>query len=165
VVIATAGDYITEEAVIGVKIFKEKFPKIKVRFVNFFKLDILSEENNKVSNKDILKNYLTEDRGIVFNYHGYTASIKKLLFDYNVSERIIVNGYEEEGSTTSPFDMKSRNGLSRFHLVKDLAQMAKISNAVSEKEFLEISKKMDYELEKEKEYILENKVDPDYIKN
>jgi hypothetical protein len=24
---------------------------------------------------------------------------------------------------------------------------------------------MDYELEKEKEYILENKVDPDYIKN
>jgi xylulose-5-phosphate/fructose-6-phosphate phosphoketolase len=93
VVIATAGDYITEEAVIGVKIFKEKFPEIKVRFVNFFKLDILSEENNKVSNKDILKNYLTEDKGIVFNYHGYTASIKKLLFDYNVSERIVVNGY------------------------------------------------------------------------
>jgi xylulose-5-phosphate/fructose-6-phosphate phosphoketolase len=75
----------------------------------------------------------------------------------------LLNGYEEEGSTTSPFDMKSRNGLSRFHLVKDLAQMAKISNAVSEKEFLEVSKEMDYELEKE--YILENKVDPDYIKN
>ncbi len=165
VVIATAGDYVTEEAVIGVKIFKEKFPDVKVRFVNFFKLDILSESNHKISRDKILENYLTKDKGIVFNYHGYTASIKKLLFDYHLSERIIVNGYEEEGSTTSPFDMVARNGLSRFHLVKDLAQMAKISGAVSEKEVEETFDQMDKKLEEHRKYILKHKVDPDYVKN
>lgn len=165
VVVATAGDYVTEESIIGVKIFKEKFSNVKVRFVNFFKLDILSEENKKISNGEILKKYLTEDKGIVFNYHGYTASIKKLLFEYNLSQRIIINGYEEEGSTTSPFDMKARNGLSRFHLVQDLARMAMISDAVSESEFKKVYQEMEEELKKEKEYIIENKVDPDYIKN
>lgn len=164
VVMATAGDYVTEEAVIGTLLFKERFPKIKVQFVNFFKLDILSEKNAKVSNAEILKKYLTVDKGIVFNYHGYPASIKKLLFDYHLSERVIVNGYEEEGSTTSPFDMKSRNGLSRFHVVKDLANMAMISSALTREEVETVEKEMDNFIEEEKKYITEHKVDPDYIK-
>jgi xylulose-5-phosphate/fructose-6-phosphate phosphoketolase len=165
VVVATAGDYVTEESVVGVRIFKERFPDVKVRFVNFFKLDILSQDEKSISSEEIMKNYLTKDRGIVFNYHGYSSSIKKLLFDYNLSQRIIVNGYREEGSTTSPFDMFARNGTSRFHLVKDLTQMAMVSGAVSQKDFLKVSEDMEEELKKEKKYIMENKVDPDYIKN
>ncbi len=165
VVMATAGDYVTEEAVIGTLLFKERFPKVKVQFVNFFKLDILSEKNQKVSNEEILEKYLTKDKGIVFNYHGYTASVKKLLFDYHLSERVIVNGYREEGSTTSPFDMKSRNGLSRFHVVKDLAKMAMISKALTKEEAEVVEKEMNNFIEEEKKYIIENKVDPDYIKN
>ncbi len=164
VVMATAGDYVTEEAVIGTLLFKERFPKVAVQFINFFKLDILSEKNAKVSNTEILEKYLTTDKGIVFNYHGYPASIKKLLFDYHLSERVIVNGYEEEGSTTSPFDMKSRNGLSRFHIVKDLANMAMISDALKKEEVKVVEKEMDNFIEEEKKYITEHKVDPDYIK-
>jgi xylulose-5-phosphate/fructose-6-phosphate phosphoketolase len=162
---ATAGDYVTEEAVIGTLLFKERFPQIKVQFVNFFKLDILSENNNKVSREDILKKYLTEDKGIVFNYHGYPASIKKLLFDYHVSERTVINGYEEEGSTTTPFDMKSRNGLSRFHVVKDLAEMSLISDSLSETEVETVHEEMDNLIKEEREYITEHKEDPDYIKH
>ncbi|MCK5588707.1 MAG: phosphoketolase family protein [Candidatus Pacebacteria bacterium] len=163
-VVATAGDYITEEAIVGVKLFKEKFPNIKVRFVNFFKIDILSEKNHKISSEDILENYLTKNKGIVFNYHGYTSSIKKLLFDYDIADRIIVNGYEEEGSTTSPFDMKARNGLSRFNLVADLSTLAYNQNLIKEEEFKNITKEMANILVEEKEYIIKNKVDPDWIK-
>lgn len=164
VVIATAGDYVTEESVIGTLLFKERFPEVAVQFVNFFKLDILSEKNAKVSNSEILEKYLTVDKGIVFNYHGYPASIKKLLFDYHVSERVIVNGYEEEGSTTTPFDMKSRNGLSRFHVVKDLAEMTGISGALSNEQIQTVQTEMDSFIEEEKKYITEHKVDPEYIK-
>ncbi len=164
-VVATAGDYVTEEAIVGLKLFKERFPQIKVRFVNFFKLDILLEENKSISNQKILEDYLTEEGGIVFNYHGYESDIKKLLFGYNLSERIIINGYRESGSTTSPFDMKARNGLSRFHLVANLADLAQRKNLISADEFNKVLKEMENFLIEEKEYIIKNKVDPDWIKN
>ena len=164
-IMATAGDYVTEEAIAGVKLFKERFPDIRVRFVNFFKLDILSEKNNKIPNSEILEFYLTFDKGIVFNYHGYKSSIKHLLFDYNLSERIIINGYEEEGSTTSPFDMKARNGLSRFHVVKDLSKMAHKQGLIGNRDIELVLDEMDNFLKEEKEYIKIHKVDPSYIKN
>ncbi len=165
VVVATCGDYITEEAVIGVTLFRQKFPNVKIRFVNFFKLDMFDE--NVISNRksDIYDNYLTSDKPIVFNFHGYTATIKKLLFDYDLSNRIIINGYEEDGSTTSPFDMVARNGLSRFHLVKDIATQATKVGAITEEQKTEVHIEMDEKLKWEKEYIKEHKVDPPEIKN
>ncbi len=165
IVLVTAGDYVTEESVIGLKLFKERYPNIKVRFVNIFQLDILGGKDGGYAKEEIIDKYFTKDKGIIFNYHGYPASIKKLLFDYNLSDRIIINGYLEKGSTTSPFDMKARNGLSRFHLFKDLAGMALREGLIDEKEFNEVNKEMDSLFEEEKKYIIKNKVDPDFIKN
>ena len=162
-VVATCGDYVVEEAILGLEMFKERFPEIPLRFVNFFKLDVLSEGNKKMTKEKILKDYLTENAGIVFNYHGYRGTIKRLLFEYNLSERIIINGYEEEGSTTSPFDMKARNGLSRMHLTKDLSALALKQRLISEKQYKEVEKEMDALLKKEKEYIKKYKVDPEWI--
>ena len=164
-VVVACGDYVTEEALAGVKLFKERFPKIRLRFINILKLDILSEANAKISNKKIIEKYLTRDKGIVFNFHGYPATIKKLLFDYNLSERIIINGYEENGSTTSPFDMKARNGLSRFHLVKDLVELGTRQKIFSKKQQDKIFSEMDNFLHWEKSYIKKYKVDPESIKN
>ena len=39
-------------------------------------------------------------------------------------ERFHVRGYEEEGTTTTPFDMLVRNRMSRFHLAAQAAQLA-----------------------------------------
>ncbi len=164
-VVVTCGDYVTEEALAGVKLFKEKLPEIKLRFVNVFKLDIFNEQNNETSNSEIIKQYLTKDKGIVFNYHGYPATIKKLLFEYNLSDRIIINGYEEQGSTTSPFDMKARNGLSRFHLVQDLATLAYRQKIISKKKKDNACAEMDNLLKWEKSYLKKYKVDPEEIKN
>jgi xylulose-5-phosphate/fructose-6-phosphate phosphoketolase len=181
VVVATCGDYVTEEAVIGVTLFRQKFPQVKLRFVNFFKLDMFSEycaeppsegvEPQRgveyychgLNKEEVYSKYLTQDKPIVFNFHGYPATIKKLLFDYGVSQRIIINGYEEEGSTTSPFDMKARNGLSRFHLVKDIAEMAAKSGVISNEEKIALHKEMNEKLQWEKDYIKEHKIDPPEI--
>jgi len=175
VVVATCGDYVTEEAVIGVTLFRQKFPHVKLRFVNFFKLDMFAENYNIhcdehtckgdwLAKAQINEKYLTHNKPIVFNFHGYTATIKKLLFDYDVADRIIINGYEEEGSTTSPFDMKARNGLSRFDLVMDIATQAHKSGAISEEEMRHAHEEMAAKLKWEKDYIKKHRVDPPEIK-
>ncbi len=165
VVIATAGDYVTEEAVIGLKIFRTLEPDVKVRFVNFFKLDLIAESAENKSARAAFDDLLTPEQPIVFNYHGYTATIKKLLFGVVDAQRVIINGYEEHGSTTSPFDMKARNGLSRFHLVQDLASSAARAGAITKKRASEIVKDMNAKLKWEKDYIIEHKVDPNEITN
>ncbi len=165
VVVVTCGDYITEEAAIGVKLFRQYCPDVRVRFVNIFQLDLLADKTATDYARSAILQCLTEDKGIVFNFHGYPATIKKLLFDYHLSERIIINGYEEEGSTTSPFDMLSRSGLSRFHLVKDLAAMALKQNMISAAAFDSVISAMDEKLEWEREYIKKHDVDPDEIHN
>jgi len=175
VVVATCGDYVTEEAVIGVTLFRQKFPQVKLRFVNFFKLDMFAEnyavhcdeytcQGDWLAKNQINDALLTHEKPIVFNFHGYTATIKKLLFDYGVSERIIINGYEEQGSTTSPFDMKARNGLSRYHLVKDIATQAYKSDAITQEEMQHAHTQMDVKLKWEKDYIKKHHVDPPEIK-
>ena len=114
IIIATAGDYINRESIEGIKILKSMFPNIKVRLVNFNQLDIL--ENESLCDIEFL---LGTREPVLFNYHGYPSSIKKMLFGNIKSSRVIVNGYREEGSTTTPFDMLARNGLSRYDTVKD----------------------------------------------
>lgn len=164
VVVATAGDYAVEETVAGIKMLKERLPQIKIKFVNFFKLDILAGKD-QLSQEDILENYLTTDLPIIFNYHGYRGTIKKLLFDYNLSDRIIINGYEENGSTTSPFDMRARNGLSRMHFLKDVAEQVEKTGKISKEEKDKIHQEMDDMLKWESDYIREHKDDPSFIKN
>jgi xylulose-5-phosphate/fructose-6-phosphate phosphoketolase len=156
VVVATCGDYVTQEAVIGVTLFRQKYPSVKIRFVNFFKLSF---------DKEIVEANLTDNKPVIFNFHGYATTIKKLLFDYNLSDRIIINGYREHGSTTSPFDMLSRNSLSRYDLVMDLATQAAKSGAITNEQMRDTHKEMTDKLKWEKEYIIEHKVDPPEINN
>jgi len=163
-VLVTAGDYVTEEALLGLKIFRETLPEVKVRMVNIFKLDVLDEKGSQYTKEEILENFLTKDKGIVFNYHGYPTTIKKLLFDYNLGERIIINGYKEEGSTTSPFDMEARNGLSRFDLVRDLSDLSFQAGLIDLEKIEAIREEMTENLVKELAYIKVAKDDPEYIK-
>ncbi len=165
VVIVTAGDYVTEEAMAGLTLIRAKLPNLKIRFVNIFNLDVLNSEASPLSKETILKNFLTLDKGVVFNYHGYPSSIKKMLFDYDIAERIIINGYEELGSTTSPFDMKARNGLSRFHLLRDVAELAHRQGALDSDHYTEIARYAEEKLAWEKEYIKKHHVDPEAIQN
>ncbi len=163
IVIVSAGDYVTEEVIAGMHLLKRKMPHIKLRLVNVFHLNVFSGDF-LFSKEEIVRRFLGKNTEILFHYHGYPSTIKKLLFDYNLSDRIIIKGYVEEGSTTSPFDMKARNELSRYHLVKNVAKLALKKGLIDEDGYLSIRKDMDKKLADEKLYIIKHFVDPKSIR-
>ena len=66
----------------------------------------------------------TADRPVVFAYHGYPRMIHELLHHRPSPERFHVRGYEEEGTTITPFDIVVRNHASRYHLAIEAIRRA-----------------------------------------
>ena len=62
----------------------------------------------------------TEDRPVIFAYHGYPWLIHRLTYRRTNHDGLHVRGYKEEGTTTTPFDMVMLNDMDRFHLVMDV---------------------------------------------
>jgi xylulose-5-phosphate/fructose-6-phosphate phosphoketolase len=62
----------------------------------------------------------TTSKPVIFAYHGCPWLIHRLTYKRRNHDNIHVRGYQEEGSTTTPFDMAVRNGLDRFHLAADV---------------------------------------------
>jgi xylulose-5-phosphate/fructose-6-phosphate phosphoketolase len=134
VVLASAGDYQTEETLAAVTILKEISPELKIRYVNIneiTKLGFGSSHRVALTNEE-LETYFTKDRDIIFNFHGYPEVIKQMTWNREIAKRIKVLGYIEEGSTTTPFDMQVRNGTSRFHIAIHAIEAAAKSNSAVE---------------------------------
>jgi xylulose-5-phosphate/fructose-6-phosphate phosphoketolase len=64
----------------------------------------------------------TQDRHVVFAFHGYSNVVHALLHGRRDAGRFHVRGYREEGTTTTPFDMVVLNEMSRYHLAKAALQ-------------------------------------------
>jgi xylulose-5-phosphate/fructose-6-phosphate phosphoketolase len=62
----------------------------------------------------------TTDKPVIFAHHGYPWLIHRLTYRRTNHDNMHVRGYNEEGTTTTPFDMVVRNGLDRFHLASDV---------------------------------------------
>jgi xylulose-5-phosphate/fructose-6-phosphate phosphoketolase len=122
VVMACAGDVPTLETIAAVEILRENFPDLKIRVINVVDLMTLqpsSEHPHGLS--DVNFNLLfTEDKPIIFAFHGYPWLIHRLTYRRSNHKNLHVRGFKEEGSTTTPFDMVVLNELDRFHLVSDV---------------------------------------------
>jgi xylulose-5-phosphate/fructose-6-phosphate phosphoketolase len=119
-VMACAGDAPTLEILAAVQILKEHAPKLKIRVVNVIDLMTLLPKQvhpHGLSDEDF-DGMFTTNRPVIFAYHGYPATIHRLTYRRTNHPNIHVRGYNEEGTTTTPFDMTVLNGLDRFHLVK-----------------------------------------------
>ena len=55
-------------------------------------------------------------RPVVFAFHGYQRAIHEIVHGRPAAGRFHVRGFNEEGTTTTPFDMVVLNGMSRYHL-------------------------------------------------
>jgi xylulose-5-phosphate/fructose-6-phosphate phosphoketolase len=122
VVIASAGDVPTLEALAAVDLLWAELPDLKIRFVNVVDLMTLqspSEHPHGLSDKDF-DSLFTTDKPVIFAFHGYPWLIHRLTYRRNNHHNLHVRGYKENGSTTTPFDMTVLNDLDRFHLAIDV---------------------------------------------
>src|SRR5262249_2894406 len=97
VVMASAGDVLTVEALAATGIRREKFPALKIRFVNvvdLFRLMPETEPPHGLSDKDF-DSLFTTDKPIIFNFHGYPWLIHKLAYRRKNHANLHVRGYKE----------------------------------------------------------------------
>jgi xylulose-5-phosphate/fructose-6-phosphate phosphoketolase len=122
VVLACAGDIPTLETVAAAALLREHLPDVGVRVINVVDLMRLQPESEHPhglpdAEFDAL---FTRDRPVIFAYHGYPWLIHRLTYRRANHSGLHVRGYQEEGTTTTPFDMVMLNDLDRFHLVMDV---------------------------------------------
>lgn len=118
IVIATCGNMPTLEGLAAVSILREYIPDIKIRFVNvvdLMKLQSDSLHSHGLSELDYDRIF-TKDKPIIFAFHGYPNLIHELTYR-RANKNLHVRGYNEEGSITTPFDMRVLNEVDRYHLV------------------------------------------------
>lgn len=167
IVFVGIGDYVTKEALVATKLLKIEIPNIKIRFVNIISLGSTGiGSNDQMLNASDFDEFFTKDKPVIFNFHGYPQTLKQILFDYyDSNQRFKVNGYIENGSTTTPFDMQVRNKTDRYHLLIDAINLLFKENIIEKSRADDIVKKYEEKLQKHKKFIIENGVDPEEIEN
>ena len=161
-IMACCGEAPTLESLAAVSILNEYLPKLKIRFINIvdlFKLQSDKKHPHGLSDEDF--DFLfTKKKPIILNLHGYPSLIHELLYDRE-NRNVIVNGYLEEGSITTPFDMRVQNKIDRYHLVIDACKI--VPNLGSKGIYL--TKLMKEKLVEHKAYIDEYGIDTPEIRN
>lgn len=163
IIIACAGGTPTLEALACSKILREYLPTLNIKFVNvvdLYKLvsndrhphGLTHEEYNKLFNPKV---------PCIFNFHGYPQLIHELTYNRDNDDDLHVRGYMEEGTITTPFDMRVLNKIDRFNLVKLAVKHLKLDKATKDK----ITKDMDTLLKKHNKYIAEKGVDLPEVEN
>ncbi|NEX22711.1 phosphoketolase family protein [Thiorhodococcus mannitoliphagus] len=119
-VMACCGDTPTLEILAAVSILREHLPELKIRVINVVDLMRLQpslEHPHGLTDRDY-DALFTKDKPIIFGFHGYPWLVHRLTYR-RANHNLHVRGYKEEGTTTTPFDMRVLNELDRFHLVQD----------------------------------------------
>lgn len=122
VVIASAGDVATIEALAATAILRDKFPMLRTRFVNvvdLFRMQPPSEHPHGLSDRDF-DSLFTTDKPVIFNFHGYPSLIHKLAYRRGNHDNMHVRGYKEKGNINTPLQLAINNQTDRFNLAIDV---------------------------------------------
>jgi xylulose-5-phosphate/fructose-6-phosphate phosphoketolase len=118
VVLACAGDVPTLETLAAAKWLHERLPEMKIRVVNVVDLMTLFPPDDHPHGMDetTFVDLFTADKPVIFAFHGYQRAIHEVVHGRVNPQRFHVRGFNEQGTTTTPFDMVVLNGMSRYHL-------------------------------------------------
>ena len=120
VVIASAGDIPTQEALAATQLLREEFADIKIRFVNvvdLFKLQPTKDHPHGLTDRDF-DSLFTVDKPIIFNFHGYPWLVHRLAYARN-NKNLHVRGYKEKGNINTPMELAMNNEVDRFTIAID----------------------------------------------
>ncbi len=162
VVLAGCGDNLTLETLAAAQILYEAVPSWRVRVVNvtdLMSMGIPQKYPHGLSDERFTRLFPL-GVPVVFNFHGYTAALKQLLWERPENERFEINGYREEGSTTTPFDMHVRNRTSRYHIAIQAAERVARRRPQSAARAEELVRRCERRLAEHRPYIEANGVDP-----
>jgi len=118
VVLGAAGDIPTMETVAAAWLLRQLAPDLRVRVVNVVDLTRLFpvEHHPHGTTEAQFVELFTADKPVIFAFHGYQRAIHQLVHGHPDVDRIHVHGFNEQGTTTTPFQMVVMNEMSRFHL-------------------------------------------------
>jgi len=120
-VMACAGDISTKEALAAVVLLRERFADLKIRFVNvvdLYRLVPSTEHPHGLSDRDF-DSLFTQDKPIIFAFHGYPWLIHRLAYRRTNHDNMHVRGYKEKGNINTPLDLAIQNQIDRFSLAID----------------------------------------------
>lgn len=121
VVMACCGDTPTLETLAAVSILRKALPELRIRVVNV--VDLMKLQPHYMHphglEDDDYDAIFTKDKPIIFAFHGYHTLVHELTYKRH-NKNIHVVGYKEEGTITTPFDMRVQNAIDRFSLVKNV---------------------------------------------
>jgi xylulose-5-phosphate/fructose-6-phosphate phosphoketolase len=140
VVLATAGDIPTLEALAANVMLREEFPDLKIRFINvvdLFKLQPSTEHPHGLSDRDF-DSLFTIDKPIIFNFHAYPWLIHRLTYRRTNHSNLHVRGYKEKGNINTPLELAINNQIDRFSIAMDVIDRVpklKIAGAHAKEKF------------------------------
>jgi xylulose-5-phosphate/fructose-6-phosphate phosphoketolase len=121
IVLAGCGTVPVLELLAAADLLGQHVPELRVRFVCVTDLFTLArpEAHPHGMNEEAFADLYTEDKPVLFNFHGYASAVHQLIHRRPAQERFSVRGYAEEGTTTTPFELLAMNGVDRFQLAID----------------------------------------------
>jgi len=126
VVLAAAGDVPTLEVVAAAWLLRRYAPQIRVRVVNVVDLMTIFAPRFHPHGLEeaAFVELFTREAPVVFAFHGYQRAIHEIVHGRPNVDRFHVRGFNEEGTTTTPFDMVVKNEMSRYHLALEAVRRA-----------------------------------------
>ncbi|GIF18820.1 xylulose-5-phosphate/fructose-6-phosphate phosphoketolase [Actinoplanes tereljensis] len=163
VILAAAGDTPTLEILAAAQLLRNWVPYLRVRVVNVVDLMALlpADDHPHGFNEQAFEDMFTRDTDVVFAFHGYPRAVHELLHGRVHPGRFHVRGFNEQGTTTTPFDMVVLNRMSRYHLVLEALRR---SRRVPEKG-LDLARHCEQMLARHHDYIRENFEDLPEVRN
>lgn len=162
IVLVSIGDAPTLENMAAVSIIRSYLPDIKIRFINvvdLMKLEPNTKHPHGLTNVEYNKLF-TKDKPIIFNYHGYPTLIHELTYERE-NKNISVHGYMEEGTITTPFDMRVKNEIDRYHIVVDIINHLEVGKTREGKKIIRL---MEEKLKYHDSYIREYGIDMEEVR-